>query len=118
MCIQTVLHEVGTDWIRIKWIKGHALNDECLASGAATLEGAFGNDQADRLAAKGSRLLKIDKHHFRDYTAHIRSIAFAQAFVLRIWESRDRVGRGDVLPQDAGGPSADPSTPHTMQNSS
>jgi len=118
MCIQTVLHEVGTDWIRIKWIKGHALNDECLASGVATLEDAFGNDQADRLAAKGSRLLKIDKHHFRDYTAHIRSIAFAQAFVLRIWESRDRVGRGDVLPQDAGGPSADPSTPHTMPDSS
>jgi len=88
--------------IRIKWIKGHALNDECLASGVATLEDAFGNDQADKLAAKGAKLLKIDKHHFSDYTLHIRSIAFAQAFVLRILESRDRVGRGDVLPQDAG----------------
>ena len=54
MCIQTVLHEVGTDWVGLKWIKGHALNDECLASGVATLEDAFGNDQADKLAAKGA----------------------------------------------------------------
>ena len=35
--------------------------------------------------------------------------------MLRIWESRDRVGRRDILPHEAGGPSADLSTPHTVQ---
>jgi len=107
--MQLKLQQLGTDWVRIKWVKGHALNDECLASGVATYEDAFGNDQADKLAYKASRLLSIDKRLFSSYKAHLRSIAFAQAFVLRIWEARDRAGRGDNPPHNnPGAPSNGP----------